>query len=68
MKLHPQNILKDPNYMADHGSRVNDNLILSEQDVDNPDECGNNNEQSDDENDIIQDSGFVALNDEAMLM
>lgn len=68
MKLHPQNILKDPNYMDDHGSRVNDNLILSEQDVDNPDECGNNIEQSDDENDVIQDSGFVALNDEAMLM
>ncbi|XP_073831384.1 uncharacterized protein [Musca autumnalis] len=70
MKLHPQNISKDSNCISNQHDKVDANSIFNEQDVDNPEEVlsNNDNNDGDDENDIIKDSGFVALNDETILV
>lgn len=65
MKLHPKNVLADPNFnKTDQKSAVNMS-DEDELDVDNPAEIVTEEEN---QNDFITDSGFVALNDDAILM
>lgn len=70
MKLHPKNVLADPNYGLNDDDKSADDVVDGDNlQVDSPSDVANDEQLlEEDQNDFIKDSGFVAITDQTILM